>query len=274
MAEATPIFATMLKQWRQHRHISQLELATQAGVSQRHVSFLETGRANPSRPMVLALASSLDIPLRERNSLLQSAGFSAAFQEGDLDDTSHQVFREALQQTLDHAEPYPALVLDGNWNMIMANDSALRFFSLFVDPFAALAAIGSPSHFQMVRLCLHEEGLLPYIVNWEALVASFLSRARKALLANPKDQQLPVLIEEILGHPRAPDDWRTIWSANTAPAIEMVMQKDGEEYRLFTMLAHFGAPTDVTLEELSVEMFYPADAATRTKLEALAQPTG
>jgi transcriptional regulator with XRE-family HTH domain len=270
MAEVTPIFATMLKQWRQHRHVSQLDLAMQAGVSQRHVSFLETGRANPSRPMVLALAGSLDIPLRERNSLLQSAGFSAAFAEGDLDAQSHQIFRQALQQTIDHAEPYPALVLDGKWNMIMANQATLRFFGQFIDPFAALVEIGNPEQFQIVRLCLHEKGFLPYIVNWEPLIASFLSRARRALLANPKDEHLPVLIEEIVSHPRAPKDWRRVWSGKAAPAIEMVMQKDDQQYRLFTMLAHFGAPTDVTLEEVSVEMFYPADEATRTQLEDLA----
>ena len=270
MAEATPIFATMLKQWRQHRHISQLDLAMRAGVSQRHVSFLETGRANPSRPMVLALASSLEIPLREQNSLLQSAGFAAAFAEGDLDAISHKVFRDALDQTLAHAEPYPALVLDGRWNMVMANNAALTFFGQFVDPFAALVELGNPTEFQMARLCLAEEGFAPYIENWEELVASFLSRARRALLANPKDEYLPILIEEILSHPRAPEDWRTVWSGNPAPALQMVMKKSDDEYRLFTMLAHFGGATDVTLEELSVELFYPADEETRTKLEGLA----
>ncbi len=272
MAEATPIFAALLKQWRQHRHVSQLDLALQAGVSQRHVSFLENGRANPSRAMVLTLADSLDLPLRERNSLLRSAGFGAAFSEGRLDSKSHQVFADAVQQILDHAEPYPALVLDGRWNLSSANSAALKFFGHFVDPFAALAAIGNPDRFQMVRLCLHESGLQPFIANWEALVASFLSRARRALLANPRDEHLPVLIEEILSHPQAPDDWRVVWSSQSAPAIEMVMRKDQQTYRLFTMLAHFGAPTDITLEEMSVELFYPADDTTRAFLQTLAQP--
>ncbi|MEM9621615.1 MAG: helix-turn-helix transcriptional regulator [Pseudomonadota bacterium] len=270
MAEPTPIFATLLKQWRQHRHVSQLELATIAGVSQRHVSFLETGRANPSKPMVLALAHSLDIPLREQNSLLQSAGFSAAFDEGNLDAESHRLFRTALEKTLQHQEPYPAMVLDGKWNLLMANDAALRFFGLFVDPFAALNEIGAPEEFQIVRLCLHEKGFQPFIVNWEELVGSFLSRARRALIANPKDKKLPVLIEEILGHANAPADWRTVWSAHPDPAVQMVMRKDDTEYRMFTMLAHFGSPADVTLEEVSVEMFYPADDSTRANLEALA----
>jgi transcriptional regulator with XRE-family HTH domain len=270
MAEAAPIFATLLKQWRQHRHVSQLQLAMQAGVSQRHVSFLETGRANPSRPMVLALANSLDIPLREQNSLLQSAGFSASFAQGNLDAESYDIFRHALTQTLDHAEPYPALVLDGDWNMVMANQGALKFFSLFVDPFQALQEMGNPENFQLVRLCMHDAGLQPFIVNWETLIASFLGRARRALLTNPHDQNLPILIEEILHHPKAPEDWRAVWRGHTAPAIEMVMENHGRQYRLFTMLAHFGAPNDITLEELSVELFYPADDATRQALEALA----
>ncbi len=269
MAEATPIFGTLLKQWRQHRHVSQLELATRAGVSQRHVSFLETGRANPSRPMVLALASSLEVPLREQNSLLQSAGFNAVFNEGNLDEDSFLCFKNAIEQMLEHQGPYPAIVLDGRWNLVMANDAAMAFFSIFVDPFQALIDIGAPAEFQMARLCLHEKGFAPYISNWEVLVGSFLGRARRALLENPRNPILPDLIEEILSHERSPEDWRTIWSAHPEPAVEMVMEKDGKTWRLFTMVAHFGGPADVTLEELSVELFYPSDDATREQLQAL-----
>ena len=270
MSEAVPIFGSLLKTWRQHRHVSQLELANLAGVSQRHISFLETGRANPSKPMVLALANSLDLPLREQNTLLQSAGFSATFAQPALDQESHALFKQALQHTLDHAEPYPAMVVDGRWNLVMANQAALRFFGQFIDIFGTLEAMGSPQDFQLVRLCLAEQGLAPYIANWEDLIASFLSRTRRALLHNPNDRHLRKLIDEILTHPRAPQDWQTVWIAHPAPALQLVMRKDGTQYRLFTMLAHFGAPTDVTLEELSVELFYPADEATREQLEKLA----
>ena len=271
MAEVAPIFATMLRQWRAHRRLSQLELAGLSGVSQRHLSFLETGRANPSRGMVLALADALEVPLRDRNHLLQSAGFSAAFKEAPFEEDGMSAFNAALQQILSQQEPYPALVLDGLWNLKFANPSALRFFGLFVDPLAGLAAIGSPTEFQMVRLCLHEEGLKPYIVNWQELIASFLSRARRALLTNPRHDKLPVLIDEILNHADAPQDWRTVWSANTDPAVPMVLRKENDTYRLFTMLAHFGAAQDITLEETSVELFYPADEFTRRRLEQLAR---
>jgi len=264
-------FGALLKDWRQHRRISQLDLSSLSGISQRHISFLETGRSRPSRAMVLALSDTLDIPLRERNALLQSAGFAPTYPETPLDGQRTAIFRAALKATLDHHEPYPALVLDGRWNLVMANDGALRFFGQFVDIFAALSEMGSPEEFQVVRLCLSDAGLKPYIVNWEELAFSFLARARRALLVNPRDVHLPALVREICEHPDAPAAWRQPdWMALPDPALAMEMEKDGVRYRLFTMLAHFGAPQSVTLEELSVETFFPADEATRTHLVGLA----
>jgi transcriptional regulator with XRE-family HTH domain len=267
-AVSAPNFGTLLKDWRQHRRISQLGLSSLSGISQRHISFLETGRSRPSRAMVLALSDSLDIPLREQNALLQSAGFTAAYSDSPLEGGRTAVFEEALKATLDHHEPYPAMVLDGRWNLVMANQGALRFFGLFVDIFEALQAIGSPTEFQVARLCLREEGLKPYIVNWEELAFSFLARARRALLVNPRDPLLPELIREVSEHPDAPAEWRRPdWTTPPEPALAMHMRKDGVDYSLFTMLAHFGAAQSVTLEELSVEIFYPADDATRRILE-------
>ncbi|MCZ6618170.1 MAG: helix-turn-helix transcriptional regulator [Gammaproteobacteria bacterium] len=268
---STSDFGAVLRDWRRHRRLSQLNLSTQSGISQRHISFLETGRANPSRPMVLALSESLDIPLRERNALLHSAGYSPCYAEQPLDDGAVATFHAALKATLEHHEPYPAMVLDGRWNMVMANDAALRFFSLFIDPFTALERMGSPTEFQIVRLCLSDLGLKPYLGNWQELTGTFLQRARRALAVNPNDVLLPVLIEEIQSHPEAPSQWQTPdWSTPPAPAVNMVLEKDGRRYALFTMLAHFGAPQHVTIEELSVESFYPADEATRAALIELA----
>ena len=173
---------------------------------------------------------------------------------------------------IEHHEPYPAMVLDGRWNMVMANQAMLRFFSLFIDPFAALVAIGSPQEFQVARLCLSDKALKPYICNWQELVGSFLQRARRALVVNPNDPLLPILVREILTHPDAPDHWQQpSWTAAPAPAINMEMEVNGTRYRMFTMMAHFGAPQNVTIEELSVETFYPADEITRTRLEDLAR---
>lgn len=264
-------FGHLLRHWRQHRRLSQLALSSRSGISQRHISFLETGRARPSRPTVVALSEALDIPLRERNALLQRSGFAPLYGETRLDSDAMTLFREALQLALEHHEPYPAMVLDGRWNLVMINDGALRFFSQFVDLTEALQAIGAPREFQVVRLCLHERGLRPCIVNWEALGYSFLQRARRALLINPTDPLLLGLIDEILATPGAPGEWHDPdWATPPAPAINMVLRHGTVTYSLFTMLAHFGAPRDVTVEELSVESFYPADAATRTHLQRLA----
>jgi transcriptional regulator with XRE-family HTH domain len=265
-------FGHLLRHWRQHRRLSQLSLSGRSGISQRHISFLETGRARPSRPTVVALSDALDIPLRERNALLQRSGFAPLYGEARLDSDAMTLFREALQLALRHHEPYPALVLDGRWNMIMINDGAIRFFSQFIDLTNGLEAIGAPKEFQVLRLCLHPRGLRPYIVNWEALGYSFLQRARRALLVNPTDPLLPGLIEEIVATPGAPRGWRDPdWTTPPAPAINMVLRHGQATYSLFTMLAHFGSPRDVTVEELSVETFYPADATTRTLLHALAE---
>ncbi len=269
-----PDFGHLLRHWRQHRRLSQLALSGRCGISQRHISFLETGRARPSRGTVVALSDALDIPLRERNALLQRSGFAPAYGEAPIDSSAMRLFREALELALDHHDPYPAIVLDGRWNMIMANPGALRFFGQFVDPVAATRAIGNPSEFQMVRLCLDERGLRPYIVNWEELIYSFLQRVRRALLINPNDPLLPGLIEEILETPGAPSAWRAPdWSTPPAPAISMVLSDGERSFTLFTMLAHFGAPRDVTIEELSVETFYPADDATRDWILSLADDT-
>lgn len=266
-----PDFGRLLRDWRQHRRLSQLALSGRCGISQRHISFLETGRSQPSRPTVVALADALDIPLRERNALLRQSGFAPMYGEAPLDGGTMSLFREALELALEHHEPYPAMVLDGRWNMIMANRGALAFFSQFVDPFAALAAMGSPAEFQVIRLCLDERGLRPFLVNWQDLAASFLQRARRALLVNPRDPLLPGLIDEILATPGAPESWRAPdWSRPPAPAVNLTLTNGTDTYSLFTMLAHFGAPLDVTVEELSIESFYPADARTRAHLRSLA----
>jgi transcriptional regulator with XRE-family HTH domain len=262
-------FGTMLRDWRQHRGLSQLALSLASGISQRHISCLETGRARPSRAMVIALADALSVPLRERNALLGRSGFASAYGAAPLDAEALRMFRDAVDLAIAHHEPYPAVLLDGHGNLLRLNDGAQRLFSRFIDPMAALEAIGSPTSYQVVRLCLHERGLRPFIGNWETLVYSMLQRARQELLANPGHEALQALIDEIQSHPEAPRRWRAPdWATPPAPAIQLVLQQDDQRWSLFTMLAHFGAPQHVTLEELSLELFYPADEATRERLLA------
>ena len=270
LSAKTVDFGVLLRDWRQHRRMSQLNLSAESGISQRHISFLETGRSNPSRGMVLALSDTLDIPLRERNTLLQRAGFTAAYSDAPLDDENSGVFQAALQASLEQQEPYPAMVLDGRWNLVMANTGAMTFFAQFINFAEALTTLDAED-FQIIRICLSEQGLKPFIVNWNELTWAFLQRARRALLVNPRDEGLPRLIEDIVSHPDAPSAWQQPdWGTPPAPAISMVMEKNGARYALFTMLAHFGAAQSVTLEELSVELFYPADEATKRRLQDLA----
>ena len=245
--------------------MSQLELATSSGISQRHISFLETGRSNPSRQMVVALCDCLNVPLRERNAFLAGAGFAPLYQAEKLDHESLQFFRESLATVIAHHEPYPALVLDGRWNIALANESAVRFFARFVDLAAILGS--AQDEFRIIRLCLERDAMRPHITNWPTLMHALLQRCRHALALNPKDEGLRCVIDDILSDPDAPAHWQRPATEPVRPVIDMRLEKDGEQWALFTMLAHFGAPQHVTLQELSVESFYPADPETRAFFE-------
>ncbi len=267
---ATLSFGALLKEWRGHRRMSQLQLAVASGISQRHISFLETGRAQPSRRTILDLSDTLDVPLRERNALLLRAGFSALYSEQPLAQADLGLFREALDQMLLHHEPYPALIVDGRWNLISSNAAALSFFSQFVDlsNLAQSADTADPNQaFPLARLCMSDDGLKPYFENWEEVAYTFLQRARGALLANPMDREIEALIQFLQSHPDAPKSWlNPSWNTAPPPAITMRLRKDGQRFALFTVLAHFGAPQQIAAQELSVELFFPADEATRAAL--------
>ena len=261
MAEATPHFPYLLKEWRQHRRLSQLELAVNAGISQRHISFLETGRSNPSRQMVVALCDSLDVPLRERNALLAGAGFAPLYTDEALDDNKLAFFKDMLGVVIEHHEPFPAMVLDGRWNIVMANMAAIEFFGQFAD----LSEVLGPNakDFQIIRLCMEADGLKPHIQNWPELMYALLQRCRRALVVNPKDEALASLIDDILSHTDSPQQWKRPDPSPIEPVLKMTLAKDGRTWSLFTMLAHFGTPEHITLQELAVESFYPADPQTR-----------
>ncbi|MEO0422815.1 MAG: helix-turn-helix transcriptional regulator [Pseudomonadota bacterium] len=260
-SEPTVDFGALLRDWRRHRQISQLALSAASGISQRHISFLENGRARPSQGMVVALADALDVPLRERNTLLISAGYSANYATQALQGGQLAVFRQAIDALLAQQEPYPAIVLDGRWNLVQLNAGATRFFGNFIE----LPAPQSPAtgDFQLVHLCLQDEGLRPALINWEEVVHAFLQRARRALLVNPRDRALGALVEMILHHPDAPERWHTPdWDGEPAPAITLRLEDGGERFELLTMHAHFAGSQQVSLEELTVELFFPANAHT------------
>jgi transcriptional regulator with XRE-family HTH domain len=245
----------LLREWRSRRHLSQLALAVQAGVSSRHVSFVETGRTIPSRPMVLHLAEQLQVPLRERNRLLVAAGYAPVFQERPLDAPDLTAAREALQQILRGHEPNPALVVDHRWNLILANSAA----EVFLDGVAP-ALLEPPVN--MMRLGLHPDGFAPRLLNLEQVRGFLLPRlARQAQRTG--DPQLSDLYAELVfyGVPDqlAPPDPVDI-------ALPVRIRHRGVELSFFNTITTFGAAFDITLEEIAVEAYFPADMPTARAL--------
>lgn len=256
---------TLLRQWRERRRMSQLALAIEAEISSRHLSFVETGRSHPSREMVLLLSEVLEVPPRARNDLLAAAGYAPIYRESDLDAPEMAQFRRALDFLLRQQEPYPAIVLDRYWNVLLANEGTDRFMSLFLDAEAA-AELGAPN---AMRLICHPRALRPSIVNWEATAAALTQWLHRDLLRSA-DPGTQFLLDELLAYPDVPRNWRALdLDAPTAPFLTIEMQKGDTHLKFFTTLTTLGTPYDITLHELRIESFFPADDATDAALRPL-----
>jgi MmyB-like transcription regulator ligand binding domain len=237
----------------------------EAEVSSRHLSFVETGRAQPSREMVLLLARTLDVPARARNELLTAAGFAPVYRETGLDAPEMAQVKQALGFMLRQQEPCPAMVLDRHWNILMTNEAMTRVMGLFLDP-AAAAALGPPN---AMRLSYHPQALRPYIVNWEATAAAFIQWLHRDLLRTG-DVETRRLLDELLSYPDVPRQWQTLdLDASTAPFLAIELRKGDARLSFFTLLASLGTPYDITLHELRIECFFAADAATDSALRRL-----
>ena len=193
----------LIQHWRRARRKSQLALALQAGISARHLGFVEIGRANPSREMVLLLAGVLDVPLRERNALLLAAGYAPLYRETGLDAPEMEHARKAVGLILQHQEPYPAVVMDRHWNMLTSNTGAARFFGQLV----ALPSEGPPAN--IVRLMFDPAGLRPYVANWETVAEALIQRVHREALGGIPDAGTVSLLEEVLAYPGVPRRWRS-----------------------------------------------------------------
>jgi transcriptional regulator with XRE-family HTH domain len=247
--------------------MSQLDLAVEAGVSSRHLSFIETGRAQPSREMLLLLAGVLDVPLRDRNDLLTAAGFAAMYRETELGAPAMSQVRRALDFMLKQQEPYPALVLDRHWNVLQVNEGSARIQKIFLDP-DAVAKIGSPN---AMRLMFHPEGFRPWIVNWEPTASSLVQWLHRDVMTGLADAETKALLDELLSYPDVPRHMRTVdLDASTAPFLSIEFRRDDLSLRYFTTLTSLGTPHDVTLQGLRVECFYPADEHTEAATRRLA----
>lgn len=265
-----PAFSQTLKAWRDSRKLSQLELAMAAGISQRHLSFLEVGRARPSREMVLQLANALDAPLREHNVLLSAAGFAPLYRESSLSDPGMSAVRAALELMLKHHEPNPALVADRAWNLLLENEAVGRVFGLAGDLDAIWRRVCGDGPRNILKLTLHPEGFRPYIANWLESTPVLIARTRREAEATGS-KALHQLLEEVLAYPGIPAEWRIPqWDAPPLPAMPLSLVKDGLKLNLFSVISTFGTPQDITTDELRVETFFPADADSALLLKRLA----
>jgi transcriptional regulator with XRE-family HTH domain len=261
-------FGELLRQWRMRRRMSQLDLAVDAEISTRHLSFIETGRAQPSREMVLLLARALDVPLRDRNDLLTAAGYAPVYRESGLDAPAMAQARHALDFILRQQEPYPALVLDRHWNVVKVNEASARFQAHFLES-ADVATLGVPN---AMRLMFHQRALRPWIVNWEPTAASMIQWLHRDVVSGFGGAPSRALLDELLAYPDVPRQWRTLdVEAATAPFLPIEFRKGELTLRYFTTLTTLGTPHDITLQELRIESFFPADDATERRSRTLAE---
>jgi len=253
----------LLREWRVRRRMSQLDLASEAEVSQRHLSFVESGRAKPSREMVLHLAEQLDIPLREQNHLLLAAGFAPRYGERKLDDPSLAAAREAVRLVLKGHEPNPAIALDRHWHMVDANAAVAPLLTGVANP----ALLQPPVN--VLRLSLHPQGLAPRIVNLFEWRSHLLERLKRQLDATG-DPALGELERELSSYPSGPRTQRTE-NADVAAIVHPLKLRIGNDILTFiSTTTVFGTPLDVTLSELAIESFFPADDFTAKALRAAA----
>ena len=264
-AELQTPFGRLLREWRTRRRVSQLDLAVEAGVSSRHVSFSETGRSQPSREMILMLARVLDVPLRDRNDLLMAAGYAAMYRATDLNAPALEQARRALDFMLRQQEPYPAIVVDRHWSILKGNEGAARLVEAFADPAAASEWGGNA-----MRLMFHPRGFRPHIVNWEAMAAALIQWLHRDVLSGIGGEETRNLLHDLLGYPGVPPRWRTLdLEVSTAPFLAIDFAKGDLHLRFFSTLTTLGTPHDITLQEIRVEAFFPADEATENAAASL-----
>ena len=256
-------FGDHLRHWRQRRHLSQLDLASEAEISTRHLSFVETGRSMPSREMVLRLSERLDIPLRERNALLVAAGFAPMYRERPLNDPALDAARQAVELILKSHEPYPALAVDRHWNLVSANRMLAPLLAG-----ADAALLQAPVN--VLRLILHPLGLAPQIANLAQWRSHLFERLRQQIVATG-DDTLAALLEELKAFP-LPHGSNSINMAGEHPGVVVPLQlkTPAGTLNFISTTTIFGSPVDVTLQELAMETFFPADSFTRDALQVLA----
>lgn len=263
-------FGQLMKEWRRTRALSQLDLALDCGVSQRHVSFLESGRANPSRGMILHLASALAVPLRQQNEMLLAAGFAPVYGSRSLDAPEMHLIANAISRTLEQQEPYPAVVVDRRYNLLRSNRAAAGFMMFMLGLDAEAAGRMVAEGVNLAHMLLSEQGLKPHIENWEEMAVWFARRLRADALLEGDDGETSQLLADLIKDPdfdriaRTPRD-----DTDHPPALTVTFVREGTRLSLFSMIASIGTPMDVSVQDIHVEFNFPADDETEAWFQAL-----
>jgi transcriptional regulator with XRE-family HTH domain len=263
--QATLSFGDLLKRWRAARRMSQLGLAAEAEISARHLSFLETGRAQPSRDMIQLLGNVLDIPYSDQNYLLLAAGFAPKYAHREIDAPELTQVRHALEFILRQQEPYPAIVIDEVWNIRMRNAASERIFSLFRE----LSDLPNDRARNAMHILCHPKGVRRFMTNWEEFVGPLIqSIHHEAIVSNSAG--VLQLRDELLSYPGMPADWKTANSLTAPPLLTMRLKKGDLQFAFFATLTTFANPHEVTLQQLRVECLFPADKTTEDAARRLA----
>ncbi|WP_027567008.1 helix-turn-helix domain-containing protein [Bradyrhizobium sp. URHA0013] len=249
----------LLRQWRDIRGKTQLDLSFDAGVSQKHISFVESGRSVPSRQMLLDLAQALDVPLRERNELLLAAGYAPTYSDPALEAPAMTSINRALQRMLRQHEPFPAIVMDRYWNVLMTNEAAPLMFNCFIDMSAR------PAPRNLLHLMFDPEGMRPFIANWPQTARGLLARVYREAVGHVVDIRTKALLEELSQYPGVKPEWRAPSASDAMPMIPLSFVKDGVTLDYFSLITTVGTPQTVTAEELRLECMFPANDATEAE---------
>jgi transcriptional regulator with XRE-family HTH domain len=269
IASQPDMFGPMLRTWRRRRGASQLALALQSGVSQRHVSFLESGRAKPSREMVVQLTTALDVPLRQRNTMLLAAGFAPVYRETSLGAPELTPVRQAIDRMLKQQEPYPAVVIDRLWNLLDANEAAMAFTVFLNEGPPPPPPPGKQPN--LLRSLLDPKGLRPKLTNWEEVARYLVSTTYAEILADGGEPKALAFIEEVMAYPDVPASFRKLrFEERPAPVLTLDYIVGGKSLSVFTTIATLGTPQDVTLQEVRIECFFPADDRSDALFKSLA----
>lgn len=256
-----------LRAWRGARGKSQLDLSLDTGISQRQISFIESGRSTPGRHNLLHLADALDVPFRQRNTLLLAAGYAPIYAEGGIDDPEMKGVTDALKRMLVQHEPFPAVVMDRYWNVLMTNDATQRFFNSFID----MSTRERPRN--LLHLMFDPAGLRPFIPNWEETAKSLMARVFRESVGRVIDARTKALIDALLAYPQVDDVWTVSTTADSTPVIPLSFVKDGRILRFFSLVTTVGTAQTITTQELRIECMFPLDNATEVEYAKLMKET-